>query len=78
MSQDRDQVTNAVLAFVNIQSWDKSKRIVEEHLDVLLTVAADEILAALHTKYQDDEDATAILEEGRALKESSPTCGANR
>lgn len=66
-------VEKAVIAFVNARTWEESKRIVEERQNVLLsrnvllTNATEEAVANLLTQNKDDEDATAVLEEHRAL-----------
>lgn len=52
MAQDREQVAEAVLAFVNAQSWDERRRIAMERRDVLPTDAAAEVLAELLTQYR--------------------------
>lgn len=67
MSQNRNEVTDAVLAFVKVQSRDDSKSIVEERRDVLLTDAADDFLAYLRTRYRGDEELTRDLEKHVAL-----------
>lgn len=67
MAQNRDEVTEAVLAFVFAESWEESERIVEERRGVLLTDAADEELAALITSNKDDEDTVCALKEHQAL-----------
>ena len=62
-----DNVQKAVSAFVNAQTWEKRKRLVEERQNVLLTDAAEEALADLLTQYKDDKYATAVLEEYREV-----------
>src|SRR5215217_341006 len=61
------QIAEAVLAFVNAQTWAQSKQIVEDHRDLLLTDAADAILVGLLEQYSDNENAVRELEEHRAL-----------
>lgn len=67
IAQNRDEGTRAVLAFVFAESWEESKRAVEEHRDALLTDAADEELAALIVSNKDNEDTVGALKEHRAL-----------
>ena len=67
MKQDRQEVTETILAFVFAESWEERKRTVEERQDLLLTDAADEELAALITVNEDNEDTVDALEEHRKL-----------
>src|SRR5262249_12308699 len=62
-----ERVIEAVLAFVNAQSWVESKEIVEARRDELLTEAANQVFAALLAQYSSDESAIHFLEERRAL-----------
>ena len=66
-AQNLDEVTEAVVTFVFAESWEESKRIVEERQDLLLTDAADEELAALITSNKDNEDTVNALKEHRTL-----------
>lgn len=65
--QDRDEVTEAVVTFVFAESWEESKRLVEDRRGVLLTDAADEELAVLMESNKDNEDTVNALEEHRVL-----------
>ncbi len=62
-----DQITEAVQAFVNAQSWAECKQIIEVRRDELLTKAADQIFATSLERYRDDANASRLLEERRAL-----------
>jgi CHAT domain-containing protein/predicted LPLAT superfamily acyltransferase len=63
----QEQLTEAVLAFINAQTWAASKQIVQTRRDVLLTDAAEQLIAALLDQYRGDEEATAVLQEYRVL-----------
>ncbi|MDX6380977.1 MAG: hypothetical protein QOI57_2001 [Rubrobacteraceae bacterium] len=62
-----ESIVEAVLAFANARTWAESKQMVEARRDVLLTDAADGVLANLLTQYKEDENATRILGQRRAL-----------
>ncbi len=68
MSHRRDEaLADALYLFLNARTWEDTKRIVEEHEDVLLTGTADEVLANLLTQYREDENTTRTRERQRAL-----------
>ena len=67
MTPTQDEIMEAVQAFITAETWADSKQIVETNRDVLLTDAADEVLASLLEQYKDDENATRQLEEHRRL-----------
>ena len=66
-SPKRDPVTYAVLALLNCDTWDESKRIVKTMEDVLLTEAADQVLENLLEQYNDDQEMMAEIEAHREL-----------
>ena len=61
MPPSQDQTVEAVLAFVNARTWEESKRIVETHVDLLLSDAADEVFGALLEQFQEDANAARLL-----------------
>lgn len=63
----RGDIKEAVIAFIDAQSWEESKRIVEERQDWLLRDPTDKFLDYLLTRYKDNEHAAAVLEERQAL-----------
>jgi CHAT domain-containing protein/tetratricopeptide (TPR) repeat protein len=63
----RNQIARALGAFLDAQTWEESKRIVEVQRDKLLTDIADQVLADLLEKYRGDANATRILEDHRDL-----------
>jgi tetratricopeptide (TPR) repeat protein len=63
----QEQITEAVLAFINARTWADSKQIVEARRDVLLTDAAEQFMAALLEQYRGDEEATEVLQECQVL-----------
>ncbi len=62
-----EMIQQAVLAFVNADSWSESQRIVQSEQALLLTDDADAILAALLAEYADDTNTTGILTQHRDL-----------
>ena len=56
-----------VLAFINADNWDESRRIVEENSERLLSDEADAVFALLLEQYKGNEKATRILELHRTL-----------
>ena len=48
-----EQVAQAVLDFINADTWNEGKRIVEERRDLLLTDAADRVFAMLLEQARD-------------------------
>lgn len=62
-----EEIKNAVLAFINAETWSESKRIVEQHQDVLLTDVADQVFASLLAHYTEDANATHTLTAHRAI-----------
>src|SRR5262249_44525232 len=56
-----------VRSFINAQTWEECKSIVEAQRDLLLTDAADLILASMLEQRRDNANATAILEERQEL-----------
>jgi hypothetical protein len=64
---DRDQVVDAVLAFINAETWGESQRVVEARRQALLTDTADQVFVALIEQYSADSQAIQVLEEHRAL-----------
>jgi tetratricopeptide (TPR) repeat protein len=67
MSENQNQIAEAVVAFVNALTWDETKRLVEERRDLLLTDTAERFLTNLVAQYQGVESATHTIEEHRAL-----------
>jgi hypothetical protein len=63
----QEQITEALLAFINAQTWADSRQIVEARRDVLLTDAVEQFIATLLEQYQGDEEATEVLQEHRGL-----------
>jgi hypothetical protein len=57
----------AVLDFLNADTWQDSKRIVEDRRDLLLTNEADQFLGQLLKQYKDDPDALKQIEQHRDL-----------
>ena len=62
-----EQVAQAVLDFINADTWNEGKRIVEERRDLLLTDAADRVFAMLLEQYRGSPDAVKVLERHRDL-----------
>jgi CHAT domain-containing protein len=58
----QEQITEAVLAFINARTWTDHKQIIEARHDMLLTDAAEQLMAALLDHYRGDEEATAVLQ----------------
>src|SRR5215813_9317432 len=58
----QEQLTEAVQAFISAQTWADSKQIVEARRDVLLTDAAEQLMATLLDHYEGDEKATEMLQ----------------
>ena len=63
----QEQLTEAVQAFIIAQTWADSKQIVEARRDVLLTDAAEQLMATLLDQYRGDEEATEVLQDHRML-----------
>ncbi len=65
---DPRQLLRAIEAFIQADTWDGSRRVVEQHPE-LLTDEAEEVLAQLVrlARAQGNEDAVQIFEEHRAL-----------
>lgn len=63
----RERLVDAVLAFINAQTWRESKHVVEARRDELLLEAADRIFAALLEQHTGNAVATRDLEEHRRL-----------
>ncbi len=61
-----DLISQAVLAFVNTNSWDEAQQVVEEHQAVLLHPAADQVLEQVIAT-QEDESAIEILRSHRTV-----------
>jgi len=67
MASSQDQITEAVWAFVKARSPAEGKQIVKAYRHLLLTDAADAVLANLLTQKRNNEKATRILEGRRRL-----------
>lgn len=63
----RDDLAQAVLAYIKARTWAEMKQIVENRHDLLLTDAADDILADSLGRCRENEDITRLLEARRAL-----------
>src|SRR5262245_15343776 len=63
----QEQLTEAVLAFINARTWTDRKQIVEARRDMLLTDAAEQLMAALLDQYRGDEEATEVLQACQVL-----------
>jgi hypothetical protein len=61
------QITEAVLAFINARTWADCKQIVEARRDILLTDAAEQLMATLLEQYRGNEETTAVLQDHRVL-----------
>ena len=61
------QVSDAVLAFVNAKSWGESKRLVEQERELLLSEMALEVFADLLEQYKENKGAIRTLTEHRDL-----------
>jgi len=64
-SSDLERLVQTLLTFIQARTWPESRRVVEQHPE-LLTPAADDLLAQLAAA-QDDEGARQLVEEHRAL-----------
>jgi CHAT domain-containing protein/tetratricopeptide (TPR) repeat protein len=58
-----EQIAQAVEAFMNAQTWEEGKRIIEVERDKLLTDAAEQLLGQLLEQYRNNVNATRILED---------------
>jgi len=63
----RNQIAQALEAFLYAQTWGECKRIVEVERDKLLTDTADQLLAYLLEQYRNNADVTHIFEDRRDL-----------
>ena len=63
----QNQIAEAVESFINAQTWEECKRIVEAKRDLLLTDAADQVFASALEQYRDDANITQFLEDHRDL-----------
>lgn len=62
-----EQIAKAVETFVNAQTWNERKRIVEAERDKLLIEAVNDIFASLIEYYKSDAKTTQLLEQLRDL-----------
>jgi tetratricopeptide (TPR) repeat protein len=62
-----EQISEAVLAFINADTWTESQRIVEAQQALLLTDDADQYFDVLLQQYAGDENATRTLTQHRTL-----------
>jgi hypothetical protein len=60
-------VAEAVVAFVNAESWDESRHIVEDNTDLLLSDGADEVLGQLIHINRSSRAGVDTLKDHRAL-----------
>jgi hypothetical protein len=67
MSLPLDPITEAVLEFIGTGTWAESKLVLEKHRDLLLTDAADAVLAQYLDRYRGDTDATRVIADHRML-----------
>jgi tetratricopeptide (TPR) repeat protein len=63
----QNQIAEAVGSFINAQTWEECKSIVEAQRNLLLTDAADLILASMLEQRRDNANATTLLEERQEL-----------
>ena len=60
---DEDTILETVLIFVEAKSWAESKRLVEQHRNILLTDEAEQMLKDLLAQYKHDTDIARLLAE---------------
>ena len=66
-SDEPDQaLVQAILAFLNAQSLDDLEQLITSH-PALLTEAVDPIFAATLAQYEEDENATALIQSRQTL-----------
>jgi CHAT domain-containing protein/TPR repeat protein len=67
MLPSKEHIVEAIRDFVNAETWEESRRIVEERHKVLLTDVADQVFADLLQEYQGDENVVHNLIKHRDL-----------